>query len=114
MNLGDKCPNGQPGAVTWRSLANEPVDFAAAINPVVAIVAAGQPFDVSILVTGQHGYNLPVALIDTVWFEVDFCFCHLFLMHEPQEQKKPRCDSALFVTQVTLGQDRAPRLMPLN
>ena len=21
-NLGDKCPNGQPGAVTWRSLAN--------------------------------------------------------------------------------------------
>ena len=85
-------------------MRTEPVDFAAAINPVVAIVATGQPFDVSILVTRQHGYNLPVALIDTVRSKVNFCFCHPFFMHEPQEQKKLRCDSALFVTQPRSGE----------
>jgi hypothetical protein len=58
------------------ALRTEPVDFAAAINPVVAIVAAGQPFDLAVLVTGQHSYNLPVALINPVWPEVYFFFCH--------------------------------------
>jgi hypothetical protein len=52
------------------ALRAEPVDLAAAIDPIVAIIAAGQPFDVTVLVTRQHGYNLPVALIDTVRPEV--------------------------------------------
>src|SRR6476619_5055111 len=57
------------------ALRTEPIDFATAIDPVVAIFAAGQPFDVAVLVTGQHGHNIPVALIDTVRSEVYFCFC---------------------------------------
>src|SRR5947207_9469796 len=76
------------------ALRTEPIDFAAAINPVVAIFAAGQPFDVAVLVAGQHGYNLPVALIDTVRSELYFCFCHPVFMHEPQAQRKPECGSA--------------------
>src|SRR5436853_2675155 len=61
------------------ALRTEPIDLAAAINPVVAIFAAGQPFDIAALVTGEHGYNLPVALLDTVRSEIDFCFCHSVL-----------------------------------
>ena len=51
----------------------------------------------AVLVNGHHGYNLPVALIDTVRSEVYFCFCHPAFMHETQEQGKLRCGSALFV-----------------
>src|ERR1041385_9540875 len=95
--------------VTSRSLGvalrAEPVDLAGAINPVVAIFAAGQPFDVAVLVTGQHGDNLPVALVDPVRSELYFCFCHPVFMHELQEQRKLRCGCALFVVPAALGHD---------